>query len=173
MNNSNYITPQTKVADLLINFPQLEDKLIELSPEFKRLKNPILRKTIAKIASLEQAASVAGISIDKMINSLRIEVGQNMEICTDTKQTNIEGKPDWFSESNIEKVFDARELIQSGQHPLNEVIMETKKLSDGKILEVITPFLPSPMLDIVKNNGLKVWTLKENESLYRNYFGKF
>ena len=46
------ITPQTMVGDMLENYPELEDKLIEIAPVFKKLKNPILRKTVAKVATV-------------------------------------------------------------------------------------------------------------------------
>jgi len=42
------ITPQIKVAELLETYPQLEEVLIDLSPTFKKLKNPVLRRTIAR-----------------------------------------------------------------------------------------------------------------------------
>jgi hypothetical protein len=52
MNRSNLIiTPQTKVGELLDAYPELESILFELSPAFAKLKNPILRKTVARIAT--------------------------------------------------------------------------------------------------------------------------
>jgi len=47
------ITPDVKVAELLREYPQLEDKLIEIAPVFVKLKNPILRKTISKVTTLK------------------------------------------------------------------------------------------------------------------------
>lgn len=46
------IIPKTKLVGLLDAFPQLENVLQELSPSFAKLKNPILRKTVARLASL-------------------------------------------------------------------------------------------------------------------------
>ena len=57
-------------------FPHLEDILMELSPAFAKLKNPILRKTVARVASLQQAAVVGGLMVDELVNRLRKEVGQ-------------------------------------------------------------------------------------------------
>lgn len=50
------INLQTKVAELLGAYPQLEEQLLKLSPTFAKLKNPILRRTVAKVTSLQQAA---------------------------------------------------------------------------------------------------------------------
>jgi hypothetical protein len=43
------ILPTTKVGALLDRYPELEDILIGLAPPFKKLKNPLLRKGVAKI----------------------------------------------------------------------------------------------------------------------------
>ena len=50
--NTLIITPKTKVLELIETYPELEDVLIEYAPAFKNLKNPVLRRTVAKIATL-------------------------------------------------------------------------------------------------------------------------
>ena len=70
------IESSTKVAALLDQYPELEGVLIEMAPRFKKLRNPILRRTVARIASLRQAAAVGGIPVGELVNRLRVEVGQ-------------------------------------------------------------------------------------------------
>ncbi len=71
------ILPKTTVNELLREFPQLEQVLIALNPKFNKLKNPLLRKSIGKIANLKQAALVAKIPPLTFINHLREAVGQS------------------------------------------------------------------------------------------------
>lgn len=59
MNHKLIITPHTKVSELLDAYPELEPILLELSPAFEKLKNPLLRKTIARFTTLKHAASIA------------------------------------------------------------------------------------------------------------------
>jgi hypothetical protein len=68
------ITAKTKIDVLLKQYPFLEDFLITLSPKFKGLKNPIMRKTMGKVASLEMAASISGLKLDSLIASLTAEI---------------------------------------------------------------------------------------------------
>ena len=68
---SREILPQTKVNDLLEEFPQLEEVLINLNPKFNKLKNPLLRNSIGKVATLKQAALVAEMQPDEFIEYLR------------------------------------------------------------------------------------------------------
>jgi hypothetical protein len=58
------INAKTKVDELLKQYPFLENFLITLSPKFKGLKNPIMRKTMGKVATLEMAASISGLNLD-------------------------------------------------------------------------------------------------------------
>lgn len=55
------ITPKTKVFELLLAYPELEALLIEMAPVFKKLQNPVLRRTIARVTTLQQAAQVGEI----------------------------------------------------------------------------------------------------------------
>ena len=48
------ISPKTKVGELLDAYPELEPVLMAMSPAFEKLKNPVLRKTVARVATLQQ-----------------------------------------------------------------------------------------------------------------------
>ena len=64
------------VNELLETYPALQETLVTLNPQFNKLKNPLLRKTMGRVATLKQAANVAGIPEREFINHLRIAVGQ-------------------------------------------------------------------------------------------------
>jgi hypothetical protein len=66
-----------KVLELIETYPELEDVLIEYAPAFKNLKNQVFRRTVAKIAKLQQAAAIGGVKTEELINRLRKEVGQD------------------------------------------------------------------------------------------------
>jgi len=68
------ITAKTKIDELLKQYPFLEDFLITLSPKFKGLKNPIMRKTMGKVATLEMASKISGLEIDTLITLLTAEI---------------------------------------------------------------------------------------------------
>jgi hypothetical protein len=73
------ITPQTKVAELLDACPELEEVLVQMAPPFKKLRNPVLRRTIARVTSLEKAASVANLPLRELITGLRSAAGQPVD----------------------------------------------------------------------------------------------
>ncbi|MBN2174169.1 MAG: DUF1858 domain-containing protein [Bacteroidales bacterium] len=169
--NNLIITPKTKVAELLDAYPELEEALIDIAPAFKKLKNPVLRRTIARATSLQQAASVGSVPVDVIVNKLRGIVGQEALENVEAGGEYRGGTPAWFSEKKITKSFDARETIAKGGHPLGDVMGDLHRW-EGGIYELITPFLPAPLIDKVKEQGFKAWTKQENDGLFRNYFWK-
>ena len=69
------IAPGTKLADLLDSWPGLEDELIKIAPPFAKLRNPVLRRTIARVTTLRQAAGVGGVPLPELIARLRSAAG--------------------------------------------------------------------------------------------------
>ncbi len=152
------ITPRTKIYDLLEAYPQLEDVLIDTAPQFKKLKNPLLRRTIARITTLSQAATIGGISVEKLINTLRDAVGQGaVTTFEDTQISYNKVQPGWFSEGKIARTIDIRDMLHAGEQPVHEVLSAIKKLKQREVLEVIAPFLPAPLIDKAASLGCSHW----------------
>ena len=148
-----------KVSDLLDEYPQLENTLLELSPAFSKLRNPILRRTVAKVTTLQQAAKVAGISPILLLETLRQAAG--LPIDNSNESIDIENeqkdKPEWFDETNITIRVDARPIIESGENPMQEIIRLSKELQNNQIMELTAPFKPVPIMDLLKSKGFEVW----------------
>ena len=167
--NKLQITPKTIVADLLNAYPELEDKLIEIAPVFKKLKNPVLRKTIAKVTSLKQAAVVGNVELPILINELRKTVGQDTIITGNEKSNAIANKPDWVREENIKLTYDAREDLENGVHPVAKVVKDIETLSGDEVYLLITPFVPLPLLDIVNKKGFAAHSEKNEENKFSSF----
>jgi DUF438 domain-containing protein len=60
------INKNTKILELIEKNPALIDVLVGMSPEFKKLKNPLLRKTLGRFATLEHAAEMSKIPYDEL-----------------------------------------------------------------------------------------------------------
>ena len=73
------IDASTKIADLLDQYPFLENFLVTVSPKFKSLKNPMMRKTIGKVASLKQVAAIGGIPLERLLKSLSEEIARHTD----------------------------------------------------------------------------------------------
>jgi len=161
------ISPKTKIGELLEAYPQLEQILISLSPVFEKLRNPILRRTVARVATIQQVSVVGGIPVEQIINRLRMEVGQSVEEIKDNVLTSeVLGKPSWFDESGITLKFDATPVINSGGSPMSEVLQKANSLKPGEIFELQTPFIPAPILDMLRGKSFLTWTVQKEKGVF-------
>jgi hypothetical protein len=165
------ITPKTRIFELLQAYPGLEDLLISLAPEFKKLKNPVIRYTVAKVANIGQAAAIGGLNVEEMVNRLRESVGQGSLEQMEGAGTNyVTVCPGWFRKEAVVSSIDIRDMLNRGEQPVHEVLSAVKKLDDTEILEVITPFLPAPLLDKAISLGYRHWVVESSEKGYMVYF---
>lgn len=165
------ISPKTKVLQLIETWPQLEDVLIGYVPAFSKLKNPVLRKTVAKIATLQQAAAIGNVKVEDLINRLRKEIGQ--DLLAESAGTNYNTtRPWWMDEKPVHKEMDAREMLAAGEHPVNQVMADLKQLPAGKLYELKAPFLPAPLIDKASSMEVEHWVNEISEAEFEVYFYK-
>ncbi|HOI33494.1 MAG: DUF1858 domain-containing protein [Bacteroidales bacterium] len=165
------ITPKTKVLQLLEAYPQLEDVLIEYFPAFSKLKNPILRKTVAKIATLQQAANVGNVKVETLINVLRKEVGQELLEYADQKQAKTT-MPQWFDPSKVVMELDVAPMLDAGEHPVSQVVSDLKNLTKGDLYLLKAPFLPAPLIDKATSLGFENHVVVKGEDHFEIYFNR-
>jgi hypothetical protein len=167
------ILPSSTVAALLDQYPELENILIGLAPPFKKLKNPLLRKGIAKVASLKHAAAVAGMPVNDLVNKLRAAVGQEAIAPDDTVEpiSYFGRQPEWFSAAKIVTSIDER-TSDPNKMPITAVLQKAGRLQTGEMLELVTTFLPAPGIEIMKKKRLRVWSVQQERGLIRTYVSK-
>lgn len=166
------ITPDTKLSKLLAVYPQLEEVLIEISPTFAKLKNPLLRRTVAKVATLQQVANVGEIPVSDLVNRLRKAVGVEEEVTGIDSQARNEAKPDWVNESRVLATIDADKILDEGKHPLEVVGSALKDFPEGDILKLTASFTPDPLIDKFKAKGYRIWTQRDQSGLVECFISK-
>jgi hypothetical protein len=167
------ILPSTKVAALLDRYPELEDVLIGLAPPFKKLKNPFLRKGVARVASLKQAAAVGGMPVGTLVNKLRAVVGQPPIASdnADERTAYFSSRPEWFDAAKVVDSID-ESASDPDKMPVVTVLRRATLLNHGEILELVTNFLPAPGIEIMKQKGFRVWSSQPSPELIRTYISK-
>lgn len=160
------ISPKTKIGELLEAYPQLEPLLISMSPAFEKLKNPILRRTVAKVATIQQISVVGKIPVEEIINRLRREVGQENFSNEHPESAAPEKVPSWFDEKKIKLRFNASPIINAGESPMNEILSKTRDLGLKEIMELQTPFIPEPILDMLRKKGFLVYPVQKGGEVF-------
>lgn len=151
----------SKLFDVLEAYPGLEEQIMNIAPPFKSLKNPVLRRTVAKLATLEKVAQVGGMDPDRLVNTLRKAVGQaelNPEpiVRLELHLKRDEQDPEWVS-GEPEFIVNGTELLQHGEVPLGRVNELLGQLSPGRFLLLVTNFEPSPILEAMRKQERRVF----------------
>ncbi len=165
------ISPKTKVLQLIETWPQLEDVLNEYVPTFSNFKNPTLQKTVAKITTLQQAATIGNVKVEDLVNRMRKEVGQEL-IGENADNSYKTEKPGWMNEKTVHKELDAREMLAAGEHPVNQVMADLKQLPAGSLYKLKAPFLPAPLIDKASSLSVEHWVNEISGTEYEIYFYK-
>jgi hypothetical protein len=163
------ITPRTKVADLLDAYPELEDVLVEMAPPFKKLGNPVLRRTIARVTSLEKAAAVADIPLRDLISELRRAAGQTMDdegddIGEERPAGRHDGPADWVDASRVVWTIDADRILHEGGQPINEAQSKARDLGSGDLGLIRSSFRPAPLIDLLEKQGYRTAVVRSDDS---------
>lgn len=161
------INPETKVGALLEAYPGIEDQLISWVPAFSKLKNPILRKTVAKVATLQQAAMVGGVSVRYLVLRLREATGHDATLgqvlladpsdAPETATQINDAAPGWVTNGTLQHSIDADALLASGEHPLAAVQRAVACLGPNETLQIRSSFRPAPLIDMMREKELQIY----------------
>ncbi len=91
------LSEATKIIDIIDEYPFLTDVLVELDPILRRFKNPILRKTVGRRATLTDVSDMINKDLEEVISffSTKIEASTNIQI---EQKVGTEGKSGWEDE---------------------------------------------------------------------------
>jgi hypothetical protein len=168
------ITPETRVGALLEAYPGIDEVLIAWVPAFAKLKNPILRRTVAKVATLEQAARVGGVSVRELVVKLRSATGQAAD---DTPSPVVSDgaefeAPAWVTTASIRFEIDADSMLEAGEHPLGKVSRCAAGLGEGEAVRLASSFRPAPLLDSMNKGGYQVYCTEQPPGRYVTYIAR-
>ena len=166
------ITLDTKITDLLNDYAGMKDILIRINPKFKKLNNPVLRRTLAKVAGVRQAAVVGGMDPADLLNQLREAVGQEpLEMEMPNEATSTKEKPKWASREP-KVTLDANQLLDEERNPLAELHKALKLAEDSDVIVIVADFRPEPLIDEMYKAGHEVFVQEAPGDKYLSYIKK-
>lgn len=168
------ITAKTKIDELLQAYPKLEEQIINIAPPFKNLKNPVLRRTVGKLANLEKVAQIGGIQVLSLVNILRAAVGQAELVGEiETRSITAENDPQWINGAPTH-IVDGVEMLNQGLHPLNKVNELMQTIPGGAYLVLYTNFKPLPLIEAMEKQKYQVYHKIDTQDAQRHmtFIGK-
>jgi hypothetical protein len=162
------ITPETKVAQLLEAYPELEQVLIEAAPAFSKLKNPVLRRTIARVTTLERAAAVANVSVRDLVLRLRSAAGLADDTDTDLSpdlaaSSDDDGPASWVDPARVRWTVDADQLLEDDQEPISEVLSRARSLAGDDLGLIRSSFRPAPLIELLQSQQFRTAVVRSGD----------
>jgi hypothetical protein len=161
------ITSQSKLFEVLEAHPFLKAQIASIAPPFQNLKNPVLRRTVGKIATLEKVAQIGGMDVNKLVNTLRRAAGQE-ELAAETSANyvvaipRVAEDPEWIA-GEPQFIVNGTELLQRGEVPLSRVNELLMQLEEGRYILLATNFEPTPIIDAMQKQGRRVFHKSHSE----------
>lgn len=156
------ITPDTTVAALLDRHPEVEATLASLAPAYGTL-SPAVRRAVAGSFTLHRLATLSGLGVGRLITDLRAAAGLAETVAA------TDERPDWVRSATSVTTLDARSILASGAHPAGDVMNGLSALDDGAVFELVTPFVPAPLVDMARGRGFAAHSLWDGD-IVRTYF---
>ncbi len=171
------ILASTKLRDALKEYPELKSVLVEMSPKFEKLNNPLVFRLVERWVTFGDIARVGGLSVCEVLHRVNSAIGMEKELfkrapeCikeTEKEEKRAE-KPDWLKEVRETVILDVRS--REGFF-LNEILSTLKILKSDQILLVINSFYPAPLVKILEEEGHDLFYENPHPSEYRLYVRK-
>ncbi|MGI9147292.1 MAG: DUF2249 domain-containing protein [Chloroflexota bacterium] len=143
-----------KVSEVLRRYPDLLEVLIQQSPHFKHLRNPLARGLRTRLVSVSQAARIAGLDPSSLVRTLNTALGlDTADIPAPLSISQTEpGQPDLPMALAVIDL-DIRPALTAGEEPFPAIMQAVADLPEGAGLRLRTTFEPIPLYDVLARRG--------------------
>lgn len=171
------INKNTKVSELIKHNKESIDAIASINSLFIRLKNPVLRKMLAKRVSIADAAKVGGAKVEDFYKVL-IPLGFEVETIDfeENKKAKIEYKTSDMDINSIDPSklteLDVRDEIASGKDPFALIMDALKVMPEDNTLKLTNIFEPIPLINKLNKKGYKTFVDTSVDGVVITYFHK-
>ncbi|MEO6915595.1 MAG: DUF2249 domain-containing protein [Chitinophagaceae bacterium] len=170
------INAQTKISVLIKSHPDALEAIVMLSPDFKKLRNPVLRKLMAGRTSIAMASKIGGCTPEDFFEKLKPLGFQADNILpTDEGGASEPGLvPAFINELKANQIvtLDVRTMLADGNDPLKHIQQTIKTLRQGQALKIINTFEPAPLIQLLEKQGFECYVSFVEKDLIETYFYK-
>jgi DUF438 domain-containing protein len=109
------IGPRTKLDELLRTYPFLLEFLAGLTPRFAKLRSPVMRKTVGRVATLQQVAGFGDLPLPDLLRKIQAEIKASAGEEVEVEPGGASPEPIDSREARLEVLKDIiRELHEGG-----------------------------------------------------------
>ena len=171
------IDGRTKIAALLKHHPDALEAIVELSPDFKKLRNPVLRALMAGRTTIAMASKIGGCKPEDFFRALAplgFESDRSRTVSQENTLKKNSPKPDYLENIRPDQLvnFDVRAMLAEGKDPLKSIQRKVKLLNPGEVLLIVNNFEPVPLIKLLERRGFQTYVNFIDADTIETYFYK-
>lgn len=163
-----------RISTVLARDERLLAVLVAAAPAFKKLQNPLLRKTMSKLATVEQAARIAGLDAADLL--ARLNGALAGEPPRDVRPVDHvplhEAMPAALLDVPPERIvdLDVRDELRAGREPFRPIMSAAGRVDRDGVLRLRAIFEPAPLYPVLGRQGFSHFTEQLGADDWRVWF---
>lgn len=151
------ITPNTTIHAAITAHPELLEVLIAQSPAFEKLRNPLLRRTLTRLTTVQQAAAIAQLDHRQLVHVLNEAIGESPPAMVEEMSLpgSATGAPPAWLNAPIAAEVDVRPTLDRGEEPFSQIISVVAQVPEGEQFVLFTRFEPLPLYTVLERRGFQ------------------
>lgn len=168
----NAVSAGDRVGAVLARDERLLDVFVAASPVFEKLRNAAMRKTMARLVTVEQAARIAGVDAGDLVARLNDALDGAAPPPAAHSEVVLPPIPDALTSLPSERIVecDVREELRAGIEPFRRILDAARALPIGSVLRVRADFEPAPLYAVLARHGLGHATERLADDDWRVWF---
>ena len=156
------IVATDRVSDVLARDEGLVDVFIRHAPQFTKLRSRTMRRVMARLVTVEQAARMGGIDVELLLSDLNEALGverapivtrSNAASDSPRPASSASRMPDGPPSARTIVEVDVREDLRAGREPFSRIMAAVSALSPGEMLLLRAIFEPVPLFAALARRG--------------------
>jgi uncharacterized protein (DUF2249 family) len=150
------VTASDRVSDVLARDESLVEVFVRQAPHFAKLRNRAMRKVMARLVTVEQAARTANVSADDLVTELNAALGiptAPPSTAARERSTIAAEEPLVHPASAHVIEVDVRDDLRSGREPFSRIMSAIASLADREVLHLRAIFEPVPLFSVLGKRG--------------------
>jgi hypothetical protein len=171
------IRASDRVAAVIAQDEGLIEVFASASPAFEKLRNAAMRRTMARLVTVEQAARIAGLDAEVLVERLNRALEGGPKLAGEPAPGTPEAPPvaplpaalRAIPEERVVDV-DVREDLRAGREPFRRILDAVQRLPDDGVLRLRAIFEPVPLYGVLAKRGLGHFTERLADDDWRVWF---
>jgi uncharacterized protein (DUF2249 family) len=151
------VAPTDRVSDVLARDEALVEVFVRHAEHFQKLRNVMMRRVMARLVTVEQAARIANVPVHALVRdlneALHIDAAQSTEATGRESVASVDEDAARRPTSLREVELDVRADMQTGREPFSRIMAAVAALGTDELLHLRTIFEPVPLFELLEKRG--------------------